>query len=243
MIIITYRSGSNLALFRKKIVGEEKKSQLQPVVFSDANESIATLKKSQINRYDELESYKLLRKKRVKKAFIRMAVWLLVVLFIPVFVFFSIVIINPNAGHNFFGYTFFIVSSESMKPVFDVNDCIIVKSSFTKEEVTIGSDITFVRESDGQVVTHRVIDTIEKENGVIEYITRGVHNAVADSGSVAFEDIIGIRVATVSWLGQTVMFFRTPYGIITFLAIFVVVMLVIYYSFKLSDDIRAVGLK
>ena len=78
---------------------------------------------------------------------------------------------------------------------------------------------------------------------MIEYITRGVHNAVADSGSVAFEDIIGIRVATVSWLGQTVMFFRTPYGIITFLVIFVVVMLVIYYSFKLSDDIRAVGLK
>ncbi len=232
-----------MSIFPKKIVGEEQRSQLQPVVFSDDDKPIATLKKSQLDNYDELESYKRLRKKRIKKAWVRMIVWLIVILLLPVFIFFSIVIVNPNAGHNFFGYTFYIVESESMKPVFDVNDCIIVKNVFTREDIQIGVDITFIRESDGQTVTHRIIDIVEEENGDVSYITRGVHNLTADSGSVSYENIIGVRVKTVAWLGQTIMFFRTTYGIITFLAIFVCIIGIIYFSFKWSDDIRAVGLK
>ena len=90
-------------LFSKKILGKEHKSQLQPVAFYDGEQSIATLKKSQLDSYDELESYKRLRKRRVKKAFARMIVWLSVLFFIPIFVFFSIVIINPKVGYMFFG--------------------------------------------------------------------------------------------------------------------------------------------
>ena len=60
---------------------------------------------------------------------------------------------------------------------------------------------------------------------------------------VPFENIIGVRVKTAHVLGQVVSFFRTPYGIITFLGIFVLIIFGFYISFKASDDIRAVGIK
>lgn len=227
--------------FGRKIIGEEQKSQLQAVVFSDNNQSIVALKKSQIDNYDELESYKKLRKKRIKIASIRMLVWLLMLVVMPLLVFFSVVIINPNLGYEFFGYKFFIVASESMKPNINKNDCIIVKKVKTKEDVYIGLDISFIRATDGKVVTHQIIGEVVNDDGEIEYITKGTHNPTADNGTVAFHNIIGVRIRTVSWLGNMVMFFRTPYGIVTLLGLFVVCVVGFYISFNVSNDIRAVG--
>lgn len=231
----------------EKIVGEEKRSQLQPVVFSDEkNQSgavIGSLKKSQLDTYDELESYKKLRNKRVRIACIRMLVWLLVILAIPVFVFFSLVIINQKAGHNFFGYTFYIVETESMEDVFAPGDCIVTKAVFSRDDIKIGTDITFIRASDGETVTHRVIGMIPNEAGELEYITKGTNNTNADTEPVAFENVLGRRIKTLSWLGQTVTFFRTPYGIVIFLGVFVLMVTGLYFSFRISNDIRAVGVK
>ncbi len=228
-------------LFSKKIKGEEHRSQLQPVVFSDDNKSIAALKKNQLDTYDELESYKRLRKKRRKIAFARMSVWLLVILLVPIFVFFSIVIINPKAGCNFFGYNFYLVTSRSMTGVCNKGSCIVIRSVSSTEEIDIGTDITFIREFDGQTVTHRVIDIIEDEHGNISYITKGVANPNADQGAVAFENVIGVRIKTLNGLGAMITYFRTAYGIITFLAIFVGIVVAFNVGFRLSDDIRAVG--
>jgi len=228
-------------LFSKKIKGEEHRSQLQPVVFSNENKSIAALKKSQLDSYDELESYKKLRSKRKKIAVLRMIVWLLVIALLPVFVFFSIVIINPKAGHNFFGYNIYMVTSTSMTGVCDKGSCIAVKSVNSIKDVSIGTDITFIREIDGETVTHRVIDILEDEEGNVSYITKGVANPNADQGAVKFKDVIGVRVKTLNTLGNIVSYFRTSYGIITFLAIFVTIIVVFNISFRLSDDIRAVG--
>ena len=213
----------------------------QPLDFNEESKTVASLKKQQLDSYDELESYKRLRKKRIKKSFIRMVVWLLVILFVPVFVFFSIVIMNPKVGHNFFGYSVYYVTSHSMVGVFDQYDCIITKSAKSLSDVDIGTDITFIRKSDGETVTHRVIDIIENEFGEKEFITKGVNNPTADLGSVSFDDILGIRIKTSASLGNIIEFFRTPYGIITFLGIFVFIIIVINVAFRLSDDIRAVG--
>ena len=226
----------------KKIVGEEAKSQLQAVSFNMGEEKpIASLKKSQLDNYDSLESYKKLRKKRKKIAALRMLIWLLVVFLTPVFVFFAVVIINPNTGHNFFGYTFYVCSSESMRPVFDINDCVIIKRVRSQEEIKVGTDIAFVRQSDGQTVTHRVFAITKNSQGEIEYITKGVNNVTVDNETVEFHNIIGTRVATASFLGQTVMFFRTSVGISVFMLILVSLVVGFYFSFRISDDINAVG--
>lgn len=227
----------------KKIFREERRVQVQPMAFDDEDYSIASVKKNQLDNYDELESYKKLRKRRVKKAFIRMTTWFFIILFVPLFVFFSLVIISPKEGHNFFGYSVYLVTSTSMVGVFNKGDCIIIQKVEDEKDIQLGSDITFVRRSDGEVVTHRVIDITINEQGDKEYVTKGVNNPSADQESVLFEDIIGKRVNTSAGLGNIIEFFRTPYGIVTFLVGFILVLLGINYVFKLSDDITSIGVK
>jgi len=227
-------------LFSKKIKGEENRSQLQPVTFSSQNKPIASLKKSQIDGFDELESYKKLRAKRKKKAIYRMVVWLFIVLFLPVFVFFALTIVSPNSVHSFFGYRFYIVSSESMKSVFDVGDCVIIKSVSSAEEISIGSDITFVSVRDGKTITHRVIGIVE-EDGLVEFVTKGVDVSTADTFTVPFSNVIGVRIATARALGQAITFFRTPFGLIVFIGIVGLFAFGFYISFRMSNDIRSIG--
>ena len=239
---------------KKEITNQSKvkkaRSKQEKIVLShsaDDNMSlgagVASLKKNNIDKYDEFESYKILRKKRKKRAWIRAFVWLLVILISPIIVFFSLVIISPSSGVNFFGYTFYIVESESMRPVFDIHDLVVIKHIGDKNEIQIGTDISFTRKTDGKIVTHRVIDIIEKENGNIEYITKGVNNLIADEGSVSFENIIGRRVTQLTALGHIVMFFRTWVGILVFLVIFFIIVVGFVVSFRYSNDIRSVGVK
>ncbi len=226
---------------RKKVTGEEARSQLQVVTFSNENNTFSGLKKNPHDNYDALESYKKLRKRRVKIACFRMAIWCLIVLLVPIFVFLSITIVAPNTGHNFFGYTFYIVASESMTPEIKVNDCIVVERIGNEGSIKVGDDITFIRKLDGQVVTHRVISITTNENGELCFITKGVHNLNADPELVSFSNVVGKRILTIGWLGQIIMFFRTAYGIITFVALLGLVLLLFFISFRMSDDIRAVG--
>lgn len=202
---------------------------------------IAELKQSQIYRLDELDSYKKLRSKRKQKAIMRMVVWALVILLMPFFILSLVVITNPRDGHNFFGYTVYVVTSESMKGVFDKNDCIVIKKVSSQKDIKIGDDISFIRASDGQIVTHRIIATETNEYGETVYVTKGVHNPSADPNTVLYSDVIGKRVAVLSALGHVIMFFRTPAGIVTFLAVLVGLIFVFITLYRRSNDIRAVG--
>lgn len=203
--------------------------------------NLPRLKQTQVASFDELETYKRVRKVRKKRAATRAVLWVLVILFMPIFIFATVVITSPNVAHNFFGYTFYVVTSESMTGVFDKGDLIVVKKVKSESELTVGTDISFLRQSDSETVTHRIISTITNENGEIEYITKGVHNQNADAGSVKYSDILGKRVAAIPALGKVITFFRTPQGIITFLSVFVLIIVAFIISFKHSNDIRAVG--
>ncbi len=222
-------------------IGEENRSQLQAVRFKSDQNSVASIKSSEVDSYDELLSYKKLRTRRKKIAAMRMVTWVFLILVVPFIVFFACLIINPTGGANFFGYQMYIVRTDSMVPDINVNDLIIVKKVTSASQVKKGTDITFVRRSDGQIVTHRVFSVIVGSDGITRYVTKGVNNVYPDSTPVELDDIIGIRKATVGWLGQTIMFFRQPYGIVTFVSILAIIVFAIYYGFRASDDIRAVG--
>lgn len=218
-------------------MAEEDKEQVEGI----KEKPIAELKQSQIYRLDELDSYKKLRHKRKQKAIMRMVVWALVIFLMPFFILSLVVITNPREGHNFFGYTVYVVTSESMKGVFDKNDCIVIKKVSSAKELKVGDDISFIRASDGQIVTHRIIATDTNEYGETVYVTKGVHNTAADPNAVLFSDVIGKRVAVMSALGHVIMFFRTPAGIVIFLAILVGLIFVFTVLYRRSNDIRAVG--
>ena len=225
----------------KKDVKTEKKNKQTANSQSFGDGNIATLKKDNIDKFDELETYKNLRKKRKKKAWLRALVWIAVLIFTPFIVFFSLIIIAPNSSASFFGYTFYIVETESMIPVLNVHDGVIVKRISSRDELQIGTDISFIRKSDGKTVTHRIVNTIVNHDGEIEYITKGVHTTNADQDPVAFENIIGKKVAVLPVLGHILAFFRTPIGVVIFIAFFILIIFGIVLSFRYSKDIRAVG--
>jgi len=190
---------------------------------------------------DELSSYKSLREKRLKRAISRAILWTAIVLLLPVLIFFTVIVFSPNASHTFFGYTFYLVETGSMRPEFSEGDMILVKTNFSMDEIKVGTDITFIREADGEIVTHRVMSFVDGETGR-EYTTYGINVPQgADSGTVNYNNIIGVRLKTLVLLGDIVTFFRSTVGMIVMFGMFAVLIAGIYVSFAVSNDIRAVG--
>ncbi|MBQ9790044.1 MAG: signal peptidase I [Clostridia bacterium] len=226
---------------QKNLIGENERTVLQPVLFSDDGEKSRGILIPETDTLDELASYKNLRKKRIKRAISRAVLWTLLVGLLPIFVFFSVIIFSPNTGNSFFGYTLYLVKTNSMVPEFCPGDMIMVKTNFSIDDIKPGTDITFVRLSDGEIVTHRVKSYVDTENGR-EYTTYGINVPQGDDDDpVNFNNILGVRIKTLTTLGSIVTFFRSTVGLIVFFAIFAVLIGGIYVSFVFSNDIRAVG--
>lgn len=228
-----------MAKDKRKVISENDRTVLQPVQFLDAGVQSRGILIPEIDSLDEVSSYKNLRKKRVKRAISRAILWSLIVIMLPVLVFFTVVIISPTSGHNFFGHTFYLVTSNSMVGEFDPFDMIIVKTNFNIEDIQVGTDVTFLRESDGEIVTHRVIGFEDTESGRI-YTTRGVNNHFDDE-PLNFNNIMGIKVHVSILLGDIVTFLRSTVGMIVLFSFFALLIAGIYVSFFFSNDIRAVG--
>lgn len=225
---------------KKQIIAENERTVLQPVQFVDAGAKSEALLIPEIDKLNEMSSYKSLRKKRFKRAIIRACVWSIVVALLPVMVFLSVMVFSrPDTGHNFFGYTFYLISSESMEPEIMQWDMIIDKTKFSVDDIEVGSDITYLRASDGKVVTHRVKSFKDTDAGRV-YTTRGANN-LFDDEPVNFNDVLGVKVRVAPVLGDIVMFFRSVVGMIVMFSLFAGIIVGIYFSLKVSNNIKAVG--
>ena len=224
---------------KKNVVFENDRTVLQPVLFSDAGEKSRAILVPQIDNLDELSSYKNLRRKRIRLAITRSVLWTVIVLLLPIIIFITVVVFSPNSGHSFFGYTYYLVTTESMRPEIDVGDMIVVKTNFTIDDIEIGTDITFIRDFDEKVVTHRVRSYEDTEEGRV-YITRGINTTFYDD-PINFNNILGVKIRVDAGLGKIVTFFRSTVGMITMFSFFAALFVGFYFSFKYSNDIRAVG--
>ncbi len=211
--------------------------------FNANEELIAPLITTQADEYDEMVAYKTLRQKRKKKVAIRLVTYALLIVFIPIFVFFTIVVISPSNGQNFFGYVFYVVETHSMEPELMAGDCIVVKKVNSPKDLKVGDDISYIRDIDGKVVTHRIVE-IQKNGESYNYVTKGVNNLTNptdDEVPVNFNNVIGKRVAHMPLLGQTVTFFRSPLGVVVMVLLIMGIVTVFFVSFRASEDIKAVG--
>lgn len=97
---------------------------------------------------------------------------------------------------NIFGYSAYIITTDSMKPTLNVSDVVIIKKVNAK---TLKKDdvITFKKES--KIITHRII--IKNED---EYTTKGDNNNVEDSFIVKESDILGMKIFKIPFLGKIV---------------------------------------
>lgn len=71
-----------------------------------------------------------------------------------------------------FGYRLYAVQSSSMSPTLDVGSILLTRRPADAKALRVGNIITFSI-SDSVVVTHRIIEVVTTEDGLIAYRTQG----------------------------------------------------------------------
>lgn len=144
----------------------------------------------------------------------------LCVLLIPILIINCILIVqglvNEDKVPSLGGNTPLIVLTESMEPYINGGDLIIVKDADPKD-IKVGDVISFFdpASNGSAVVTHRVIEVIEKD-GQIYWNTQGDNNISADKVSVPAENLVGLyhEGDRVAGLGSVAMFMQSTWGLI-----------------------------
>ena len=109
-----------------------------------------------------------------------------------------------------------------MEPELKKDDIIIIKKC-KEEELKVGDIVTFKR--DGEVITHRIVEIDKNDNTGIQYLTKGDNNNVADDEYITFEDIEGLEILRIPYLGKKVNALKSGIIIILILLIFLIVYL------------------
>jgi len=123
--------------------------------------------------------------------------------------------INPNETPDFFGIKPFVVLSGSMETTIMAGDLVVMKET-EPSTLKIGDIISF---KEGQsVVTHRIIETTEKD-GEPAFITKGDANNTEDKTPITYSQVEGIYLFRIAKLGRMAMFMQTPIGMLTLVGI------------------------
>lgn len=117
------------------------------------------------------------------------------------------------AGVRIVGLTPYTVLSGSMEPTYHVGSIIYVKD-IDPQELKEKDPVTYVLNG-STVVTHRIIEVIEGENGnESSFRTKGDANEIVDGELLAASNVIGKPVFSIPFLGYIASVIQTPRGII-----------------------------
>ena len=133
------------------------------------------------------------------------------IIILALFILLSVVMTKPGQAPNVMGYSSFRVLSGSMEPTIRTGSMILVKATDPSE---IGpDDIISFYSSDptlaGAVNTHRVL-SVEQQNGVYIFHTKGDANLVVDEYPTSGKDIIGVVVFSSYFLGLIIRLLSNP---------------------------------
>ena len=121
-----------------------------------------------------------------------------------------------------------VVSSESMVPTLNVGDIILVRG-IDAHEVTVGTIIIFRSPNNFDMpIVHRVIQ-IDNEGNAIFFRTKGDHNPGPDGWRVPAENLMGMYVAKIPYVGLLSLQLRGPLGI-TLIVLLVALIIAIEYN-------------
>ncbi|MCS0543075.1 signal peptidase I, partial [Aeromonas veronii] len=109
------------------------------------------------------------------------------------------------------GFKIMTVMTGSMEPELQPGDMIIVREK-DPSKLQVEDVITY-RISQQTLVTHRIVDLLEKD-GVTHYQTKGDANNVVDDGYVSHEQIVGVLALTIPNVGHLAQALQTPTGMI-----------------------------
>jgi len=121
-----------------------------------------------------------------------------------------------------------VVSSESMVPTLNVGDIILVRG-IDPRAVTVGTIIIFHSPSNYEMpIVHRVI-AIEEQGGSVVFQTKGDHNPGPDGWRVPEENLMGVYVGKIPYVGLLSLQLRGPVGV-TLIILLVALIIAIEYN-------------
>ena len=180
-------------------------------------------------RYDK-DSIKK-RKNRMNN--VKKILYVILIILIYNIILVGISYISRQDFNGIFGYKAYNITTNSMEPI-KQNYRDIVRDfarlpRTTEEKIKIGDVISF--KNDGQIITHRIVD-ISDTNGVKRYITKGDNNNVPDLQKISFEQIEGVEILRIPYLGQIVSAMENQ----VILLIIILLILIIYlYSLNTKE--------
>lgn len=116
-------------------------------------------------------------------------------------------------GVRLFGLQVYTVLSGSMEPNYKTGALIYVKET-EPSELEVNDVITF-NLTENTTATHRIVEIVpDKENSSdFSFKTKGDANNTVDASPVKPEDVIGVPVFTIPYLGYFANFIQKPPGI------------------------------
>lgn len=159
---------------------------------------------------------------------------------VSVFVLLSVVLTPAGQVPQVLGYSVFRVMTGSMEPEIREDSLLVVKKT-PPEDIAPGDVISFFSPDpmlEGAVNTHRVV-RIEKENGRIQFITKGDANVIEDTYPTDASALVGRVVFQSYGLGKTVSLLSNPlvFGIIILLPLLVILLMNLYRAVRIAADI------
>lgn len=144
---------------------------------------------------------------------------------------------------SLFGYSIFRVRSDSMTPTLLVDDVILDKK-VKPQDIHNGDIITYdclSGDLEGQTITHRVVEEPEVRGGIYYYRTKGDKEGTVVDAEIEYSQVEGKYVCTLPLMDKLYSFFLSPYGLITF--IFVILVLFGYEMISLILAYRSIDEK
>lgn len=157
-----------------------------------------------------------------------------------VFVLLSVVLTPAGQVPQVLGYSVFRVMTGSMEPEIRSDSLLVVKK-IPPEDIAPGDVISFFSPDpmlEGAVNTHRVV-RVEKENGRIQFITKGDANVIEDTYPVDASALVGRAVFKSYGLGRVVSLLANPlvFGIIILLPLLIILLMNLYRAVRIAADI------
>lgn len=158
---------------------------------------------------------------------------------VSVFVLLSVVLTPAGQVPQVLGYSVFRVMTGSMEPEIREDSLLVVKK-IPPEDIAPGDVISFFSPDpmlEGAVNTHRVV-RVEKENGRIQFITKGDANVIEDTYPVDASALVGKAAFKSYWLGNTVSLLANPlvFGIIILLPLLIILLMNLYRAVRIAAD-------
>lgn len=113
-------------------------------------------------------------------------------------------------------YRFYYVLTHSMEPTIGANSLVLVKTLQDTTQIEENDIITFWANRFGEriIIMHRFSHTERNEGGEVVYRTRAEGSKTVDIYETKRQDILGIYLFHIPYVGKLMLFFKSVFGLL-----------------------------